>query len=158
MLVILNGSQSSTPPALLSGYTNVLTEVNTSGNRAVRVQYKISDGSESSAAVSFYGGAYVLRNASSIVQSSSRVGTTSNNMVIPQLTNCSTSGTNLILAGSFIATLGTLTPPSGFQAATNGSTLQGAYIANNTNSSTPLGSTFTFTTSSADLTWILEVA
>lgn len=67
-VVVVNANTTTTPPALLSGYTNITTFGNTAtgNNRSARAQYIISDGTISSVSVAGYGLVAVLRNVTSL--------------------------------------------------------------------------------------------
>jgi hypothetical protein len=109
-LVVVRGNQAATPPALLSGYTDLGTFVaDTSlADRAARVQYIVSDGTITSVSSSFYNFVAVIRGASSVGQSAfsnTTVVGTSTTRTLPALTGLTTGVGNLILGGSYPGTV-----------------------------------------------------
>ena len=158
MLLVATGNQSTTPPTLLSGYTNVTSQGSTASavTRSFRVQY-IIDNTNTISSVSCptgYASVFVIRGGLSVRQSNVRFGTLQSTILpIPALTNADVTGRNLILAGSYLGTFTNQQNPTGFTAIEN----EGSYIANNTSASTPSNSNFTLTANGNPLTWIVEI-
>lgn len=107
MILVMTANNTATPPALLSGYTNAITNGGTySGTtRALRVQYKISNNStESITWTGGYGYMCAIRFASNIgatnINTSLFAGTGGYN--IPNISNLDTSGGKLIIAGHYL--------------------------------------------------------
>lgn len=108
MLVAMTGSRSSTPPALLSGYTNIAVEVaNVSTTyRNFRLQYKIANStSETINWTGAYGYLLALSATQLGVSNSTSLNSANNLHSIPALTGLNTSGVGLILAGTHVVDL-----------------------------------------------------
>lgn len=131
MLVAMTGNRAATPPALLSGYTNITSNA-VSTPRAIRVQYKIATStSETITWTGAYGFFIVLKNAYRIGATDTIASlTTGTTISLPALTSLQTNGNNYILAGAYIT--------SGYTSTSSPYILLGNYAVNiskNTDSS-----------------------
>ena len=139
-LLAVTSTRTSTPAALLSGYTNILTTGTVAG-RGVRVQYKIA--TTTSETINFTGATgYIMafRNVKSIGQTN--ILNTANfqtTHAIPDLTGLDDRGTSYIWYANYLSlisgvgtTITTVSSP--YQVFTTSGSLS-AYVENNTSSS-----------------------
>lgn len=150
-IVAVTGNRTSTPPALLSGYTAITTAASSSYLRSLRVQYKVATGtSETITWTGAYGHIYVIRDAITYSQANSistNEGTTTT-VEIPNLSNLTPGG--FVVGGSYIAGIVTAARTPFVVANT-----AGVYIANN--QTTPLTSkTLTLSALSYPISYIAE--
>lgn len=162
----VNGGTSATsPPALISGYTNIVAS-DGSSYRPVRAQYKVatSAGTET-VTVNSYGFMIVVRNVSSVGQSgvidSNTIG---NPVALPNLTGLNTSN-SLILAGPYFPgsadsnDLSSATSPYALELSAHaGGGNVNAYVSvvNNTNSSIT-GASISSSASLYNVSWAVEL-
>jgi len=104
-IIFVNASSATTtPPALTTGFTNIITFTNNSTNnaqdRAVRVQYKISDGSATTLSCSNYGGVAILRNVTALLSSKDGSGIyTTTSSTVPVSMTPTVGGSLCIFSG-----------------------------------------------------------
>lgn len=151
MLVAMTGNRTATPPALLSGYTNITSNA-VSTPRSTRVQYKFATStSETITWTGAYGFLIVLKNAYRIgATNTSAILTSGTTVSLPDLTNLQTNGNNYILAGTYLS--------QNFTSTSSPYVLLGDYAVNiskNTNSSLT-SKTITNTGSMVTLTYAIE--
>lgn len=104
VLVAMTANRTTTAPALLSGYTDIVS-VDNVGGRSLRVQYKVATStSETISWTGAYGYLIALRNFTSVGVTNTRNGSTfSTSRALPDLTGLTTSDrAGFILAGSFV--------------------------------------------------------
>lgn len=156
MLIAMTGNRTTTAPALLTDFTDILSVNNSSTARSIRLQYRIAQSSsETISWTGAYGFIIAIRNASAIKQSNSFNSGSGTTLTIPTLNDLDASGKSYILAGSYLT--GTYTGVSSpFTLLSDGTRNVGAFIENNSNSSLS-GLTMTVSSSSAVVTFIVEV-
>lgn len=152
-LVVCNGNRSATPPALISGYTDIGTFVNNGlgAERSTRVQYIVSDGTIGSVTVDYYGAVFILRYATRVGQTAFRnilSTTTVNTINFDPLSNLSTYGKGLILGSSYAYNLVTASTLANLAGA------HGAYNLKNTSSN--LSSQTISINNTYNISWIGE--
>ena len=134
VVIAMTANRTNTPPALASGYTDILSGNNDGLNRSLRLQYKVVSGSsESITWTGSYGFMVALRNFRSIGQSevTNSIGINSTaNIPIPAISGLDTTGVGYLLAGTYFSNL--MTAVSGPY--TLGSSTY-AYIEENTSAS-----------------------
>lgn len=106
MILVMTGNRVATAPSLLSGYTNIVASNSiNSFPRSFRIQYKFATSStESISWTGAYGYIAVIRNASNIGQTNTiNLNTTAGNTTwnIPNLSSLTSSGSKLIIAGTY---------------------------------------------------------
>lgn len=117
-LLFMNGSQTLTPPVLTSGFTDIGSAVSdTITDRALRLQYRISDGTIASLTTTYYGIVIVLRNAQTLLQSAFYQSNSSSNTTIPLPTlpnPTNKSGNSAIIVGTYVGGTITAVNPTSF--------------------------------------------
>jgi hypothetical protein len=148
-IVAMTGRRSSTQPTLASGYINI-TSANTSA-RSFRIQYRVATGTSASITfVGAYAHIWIIRGASSILQSNTvAISETVTRANLPDLSGL-TDG-SIIIAGSYVSNI--LNSVSSPYVLTNST---GGRIENNTNSSLS-GDTMTFSSGIGNLTYGVEI-
>lgn len=155
MLIAMTANRTTTAPALLADYTNILDINNSAGSnsRSVRVQYKYAtSSSESITWTGAYGFIIALRNASKVLQSQQLNGTATVTVVpIPSISGMNTSCKSLVLASCYFMNLTTATTAP-FNIYSNSF----VYFEKNPYDSLT-GKTMTLSSSAGDVSFIIEV-
>lgn len=156
ILLVMTANQTLTPPALLSGYTSLLTGDSTgaAANRAYRIQYKVSNGTTTSFnnTTTTYTSYTLLRNVGSIGVTNNRfVATNASTLTIPDMVGLNTSGLGAVVAGSYFTNLASAISPY-----TLPSPAVVVHALQNTLSSIT-GRTMTFNGSTIAMTWAVEL-
>jgi hypothetical protein len=105
MLIAMTGNRTTTPPTLLSGYTDIVSlgDEEGSANRSFRVQYKIATStSETITWTGATGYLIAFKNATRIGQAQTLNDNSNGSIMrLPDLNNLQTSNRCFILAGSY---------------------------------------------------------
>jgi hypothetical protein len=160
MLIVMTGNRTATPPTLLSGYTNIVSDGNTvsGASRSYRVQYKIATTtSETISWTGAYGFIVAVRNATSIGVTNTNIAGSGSTLDIADLSGLNTSGSASLLAGTYVSSgMTTTSPPYQLYAPSSTSNRFAAIIQNNTNSSV-INETITSSISLLNMTWAIEL-
>ncbi len=161
MLIAMIGNRTATPPTLLSGYTNIVSDGNTASgaSRSYRVQYKIATTtSETISWTGAYGFIVAVRNATSIgVTNVVDISSSSTSPPLPDLTGLNTSGNESVIAGSYLSSAVTGgTSPYILYAPSSTANRFAVYVENNTNASLT-SKTLNTSLAAMHITWAIEL-
>lgn len=160
VILLMNGNRDSLVPATTSGFTSIITgsvdNGGTTSDRSYRLQFRISDGTITSLPVDYYGFVAILRNVGSLgaFNNYNVVASGANTIALPDLTGLNTSGSSIVIAGSYVTTTAT-SVSSPYILNTLGSGAGVGVLTENTNSSIT-GATITGSGNLVLLSWAVE--